>query len=191
MIKLYDTLPLGVLAHAWEFYQDVFTTINALAVQRHKMTSTEFYDVATDKRVSKWVSTELGPELMGESVPLITGLGVQTDDLDAWPLISPEYFKRKWPDAYADKRIFYTGFVGVHPEAPINTFRNLLDDMIKPIIAVRGVAIMDFCATNVDGRRLPHAVDRILGRLTPVVEPGTVIDRQEFWAYDFGALTSD
>lgn len=186
MIKKYDVLPLGITHHSWDFYGDVFAEVNTLAAQSHMMTGAEYLDVVTDPRIDKWVSTS-------DATPgLITGLGVQTNDLSAWPLVSSAYFERKWPKLFAERRIFYTGFVGVHPEAPANTFRDLLEQMIVPITAVNGVAVMDFCKHNDEVRHLPKAVAHILGRITgtPGGQRSAPIDRQEFWAYDFdsGAL---
>lgn len=179
MITAYDVLPLKLIGDAFDLYSDVFAEIDGLAMQRHLMYEGEFYDVGTDKRITKWVSTT--------DNGMLTGLGVQTNDLWSWPLVSPRFFERQWPELYAADRIFYTGFVGVHPDAPVTTFRDLLEQMIVPITAVNGLAVMDFCAHNAVKRNLPQAVNRILTRLSPQMTAYDKIDQQEFWAYDFGA----
>jgi hypothetical protein len=161
-------------AHA--MYREAFTDVSKLAAQQHMMTPIEFAKVAMDPAITKYVALD--------SERTIIGLGVMTDDLSAWPLVSPEFFANRWPAQYEERRIFYVGFVCTRPGAPLSTFRDILAAMTEVIIAHRGIAIMDWCAHNVEERKLASAVTRMLGRM----HEGTVgqeIDRQSFWAYRF------
>ena len=93
------------LEQAWQLYGVAFSHLNALTVQRHLMYRSEFDDVMTDRRIEKWLAYSDDGVLLG--------LATYTNQLSAWPLISPEYFARRWPAHYADSRIWYCGFVAV------------------------------------------------------------------------------
>ena len=41
-----------------------------------------------------------------------------TAHLRSMPLVSPEYFARRWPERYAAGLIFYIGFLGGAPGQP-------------------------------------------------------------------------
>lgn len=170
---------------AWQSYRTAFEPINALAAQRHLMTYNEFETVMTDARVRKHFAT-VGGHLVADGTVIggqVVGMSVITNDLWAWPLISPAYFARRWPTHYRQNRIFYVGFVLALPNAPITTFRDLIADMAQPVFACQGIAVMDFCTANVD-RKVPAATDRILHRLHPDTN-GDRVDAQEFWAWRF------
>lgn len=160
----------------WAMYEQTFREIDELAVQRHLMTRAEFDAVMDDPAVRKHTAYD-DDRIVGQSVI--------TDDLDAWPLISPRYFARHYPVEYAEKRIFYVGYVCTDPGAPITTFRDLIDDMAREVFACDGIAVMDFCTINVL-RGLPAATTRILRRLAPAGQAHPVqLDTQEFWAWRF------
>jgi hypothetical protein len=176
-IQRFDIPDLAARPAAWDLYRSAFAEVNALAVQRHLMNVTEFWGVWSDRDVQKWLATDDEGALIG--------LGVQTTDLNAWPLISPAYFERRWPDLYAERKIWYVGFVCTRqqPAAPIDTFAQIIRAMSAETRAVGGISVMDFCTANVD-RGLPGAAGRLLAR-TGEVEMDS-IDAQTFYAYDFG-----
>lgn len=174
----YDALPPDLWSPVWQMYYSTFAEINESAAQRHMMTWEEFADTAVDRRIEKYVVTA-GP---GDGTPI--GLGVQTTDLDAWPLISPEYFRHRWPKLYDENKIWYVGFVGVTGHHP-GVFADLIVRMSAPTVAAGGVSVMDYCTTNVE-RGLPRAAHRILERGHDQQVITGRIDAQEFWAYDFG-----
>lgn len=161
-----------------DLYMNTFADIDGLAAQRHLMTGDEFRDVAMDPRITKhvaWAERDDG------QYP--AGLSVITNHLDAWPLISPRYFQRRWPLHYEDRRIFYIGFVCVKPNAPTSTFRDLITDMSEQVFAADGIAVMDFCTANVV-KGLPRATGWLLNNLHDKAVGGR-IDAQEFWAWRF------
>jgi hypothetical protein len=161
-----------------DLYIDAFAEIHTLAVQRHMMTGEEFVALCTDDRIEKWLAR-------GDEGDLI-GMGVQTADLDAWPLVSPAYFERKWPKLYADRTIWYVGFVCTRqdPPAPIATFAEIITAMSEPTRAAGGISVMDYCTVNV-ARGLPKGALRILRRSLAGTQM-EAIDQQTFVAYDFG-----
>src|SRR5688572_31979472 len=116
-IRRFEALPLSLTPDAHALYVKLFTPINALAAQRHLMTPPEFYGVANDERISKYLAYA-GDELVGMSTLL--------NDLTAWPLLSPEFFRRRFPDEYAAGEIWYVGFVCADLAG---VFRQLVTDM--------------------------------------------------------------
>lgn len=162
---------------AAHLYRGAFEEINALAVQRHMMTPAEFGDMWLDERIQKWTAIDDRGALVG--------LGIQTNDLAAWPLISIEFFERRWPKLYADQAIWYVGFVCTRqePAAPVETFGELIRAMSAETRAAGGISVMDFCTANTN-RGLVRAAKGILRRSGPV--EAETIDRQIFVAYDFG-----
>lgn len=154
---------------AWRMYLAAFGELNALAAQRHLMTSDEFHHVMADPRVEKFTIS---------AGARVCGLAVMTDRLDAWPLISPAYFARRYPG----RHVFYIGFV-VADGSDMMIGPALIREMYGDVIAADGVAVMDFCSRNV-GRGLGAGTSTLLRRINPNAHGGR-IDAQEFWAWDF------
>ncbi|XVV10925.1 hypothetical protein ACQP2X_39720 [Actinoplanes sp. CA-131856] len=162
---------------AWRLYAEIFAEVNELAAQRHLMTEAEFADVFHDPRILKFfVHDEAGD---------LAGMSVLTQDLSAWPLISPQYFARHWPQHYQRRAIWYVGFVGARPTY-LHGFRELVSGMYPHVIASAGIAVMDFCAYNINQRRLPSITHKLLGWMNP--DAGMhIADAQTFVVYDFNA----
>lgn len=176
-IEIHPKVQLPMLGRLWEMYADAFEDINRQAVQRHMMTYEEFVDVMLDDRVSKYIATT--PD------GAVLGLSLLTNQLRAWPLISVEYFEAHWPVHYRENRIWYVGFVATVPAAKSqNLFPRIIAAMYQPVIGSNGVAVMDFCAVNVDSRNLPKATTLILRRLNGQTV-GELLDRQEFHLWNF------
>ena len=165
---------------AWTSYANIFAEINTLAAQRHLMTVDEFATVYHDPRVLKFYVHDQNGDL--------AGMSVLTQHLDAWPLISPPYFARCWPQHYARKAIWYIGFVGVTPHHQ-HGFRQLVNDMYVHVISNTGIAVMDFCAYNTVRRRLPAVTLKLLGGINPAAGMQTA-DSQSFVVYRFDASTA-
>jgi hypothetical protein len=168
----------------WPVYETAFLELSALAANQHLMTYEQFTDVTADGRIVKYDAID---EPGG-----FAGLGVQTTHLDAWPLIAPRFFQRRWPVHYQQQRIFYVGFVctrqdGDRPDP--DTFAAILRAMVDDIRAVDGIAFMDFCTANMI-RRLPERVQLILSRFTPDVRGG-VVDAQTFYGFRFDGKDID
>lgn len=168
------------LDQTWELYSSIFAEIDTLAVQRHLMTYAEFADVYKNPDVLKFYAYGDAGELVGMSV--------LTQHLPAWPLISPRYFQRHWPEHFARQAIWYVGFVGCLPNQS-HGFRTLIADMYPHVIGNDGVAVMDFCTYNILERRLPEVTLKLLNRLNPAAGMQTA-DTQSFILYRFDGATS-
>jgi hypothetical protein len=168
---------------AWILYQKAFRDLNALAVQRHLMYRNEFDDVMADPRIDKYVAVD-------DDTDTALGLAVYTNDLTAWPLISPEYFARRWPDQYAARRIWYCGFVAVDRSAGHNTaFADLVEAMYLTAATHNGLIVLDFCRFNDESHRMSRVVRLMLDRLSGGVTDER-LDEQSFWLYEFPGATT-
>jgi hypothetical protein len=163
---------------AWKLYEEAFRGLNEMAVQRHLMYRNEFDDVMSDERVEKYLAFA-GTELVG--------LATFTNDLDAVPLLSPQYFERRWPDLYAERRIWYIPFMAVSGAGggEVRAFFEFLRSMWLAVRAGNGIVALDTCALR--ATRLPYAIKAHLKRLGTGVwmEP---MDVQTFWMYGFDGV---
>lgn len=182
-VEIVDEVAPVLEQQAWDMYEATFREINTLAVQRHLMFRSEFDEVMADKRVQKYLYTPAGSP--GE----MAGLSTFTNDLDSMPLISPPYFERRWPDLYAQRRIFYCGFVGVAPRAQASVaFKEMVEAMLKTALAADGIIVLDICGHNTTVRALHKVIPLMLNR---IVRPegrhviARQLDTQTYWEYEF------
>jgi hypothetical protein len=160
---------------AWHLYTAAFEELRYAAVQRHVLHRTEFDDIMSDDRVEKY--TALTPD------GALAGLSTFTNDLTAMPLISPDYFARRWPDHYAARRIWYLGFIAIAADQRRSgVFEAMIERMWRAVRANAGVAALDLCARN-ESRGLDAAITRTLAALTPEVI-ATRLDTQAFWSWE-------
>lgn len=166
----------------WQLYQRAFEDLRATAALRHFMTRREFEDVLADKRVSKYVVEDASGEACA--------LGTMTNELEAMPLISPEYFAARWPEYAAQRRIWYIGFVAVDPRHHgTGAFAQVVSAMTALVSSQGGVAALDVCRRNEQLYQLPAAIQRLVRTFNPDVEI-TRIDEQITWAYEVPAPVS-
>ncbi len=162
---------------SWKMYEETFRGVNALAVQRHLMYRNEFDEVMRDGRIQKYLSLDDEGNLVG--------LSTYTNDLDAVPLISPAYFERRWPELYAQHKIWYCGFVAVLPTARANSsFGDLVEAMYLFAAAQNGIIGLDFCGYNDEQRKMGRVIRLMLHRLSGNCD-AEMMDAQQFWIYQF------
>lgn len=165
----------GLLDDAWKLYQEAFEQLNALTVQRHLMTRSEFEEVCWDIRVQKW--------LVLDDSGALCGLATYTNVLESMPLISPAYFERRWPQLYALSRIWYCGFVAVAKFAPRATFTQLITGMYRVAEVDGGVIGLDVCRYNDETLRLGRVIKVSLARVSGGKVLAEVADEQRFMIY--------
>jgi hypothetical protein len=179
MIKTLDSLGWRLRNDAWDLYETTFREVNALAVQRHLMYRAEFDDVMGDDRVRKYLALDNAGNL--------AGLATFTNDLYSMPLISPDYFARRWPAEFGDRTIWYCGFVGVHPDRQHSgVFAELVETMWRD--AAGGLICLDLCRENGEFRRMERVIPLMLHRLAGPGE-ATRMDTQTFWLYQYPGPT--
>jgi ribosomal protein S18 acetylase RimI-like enzyme len=148
----------------WPLYNAAFEELRSTAVQRHLMSREEFDDVMADRRVAKVLAVESS---------------------DSMPLISPDYFERRWPAHFAEGRIWYIGFVAVHPRhRSTGAFEMVVEHLYRTVVANDGLAALDVCSRNEDLYRLPQAIHRLLESWSGVVRSDRM-DAQSYWLYEF------
>jgi hypothetical protein len=164
---------------AWELYEGAFGEMRSLAVQRHLMYQSEFDEVMRDERIDKYLCYDDDGSLCG--------LSTYTNNLYAMPLIAPEYFERRWPELYHQRKVWYCGFVAV-PSAARSTraFAELVEAMYLTAANQNGIIALDFCQFNDDQRHMSRVIRLMLHRLSGGVR-AECMDRQAFWVYEFPA----
>jgi ribosomal protein S18 acetylase RimI-like enzyme len=171
----------------WSMYVEAFEPLSAAAVQRHLMVRWEFDEMLADARVTKILVFDDEASL---STDPVAGMATVTNDLCAVPLISPDYFRARWPRLFTEKRIWYVSFLAVAPDYHGTRVASLL---VEPICeragAEGGLVGVDICAQNEALMRLPT----LLLRLARTYVPSTALlrlDAQTYWAFDFPAAES-
>lgn len=181
-VKFLDIVEGELAEAAWQAYESAFTELNALAAQRHLMYRSEFYEVMSDPRVDKVITLD--------DAGLLAGVATFTRDLDAVPLIAPQYFQRRWPQLYQQHRIWYIGFVAVAPAAQgSSAFTEAFTEYYRIAEAENGLVCMDICAYNEKTHRLPRAIQLQLHRLSAGASKTERADTQSFWVFDMRGET--
>lgn len=174
-IKVVDEVHETLIEDAWKLYHEAFRELNAFAVQRHLMYRDEFDEVMFDPRVQKYLCLDDDGSLCG--------LSTYTNHLDAVPLISPQYFERRWPRHYAERKIWYVGFVAVRDDAPVTTFSHLIAAMHETSTR-DAITALDVCGRTDTVRHLPRSVRVLLRRISGSVRMER-LDEQTYWMYEF------
>jgi hypothetical protein len=115
----------------------------------------------------------------------LQALSTMTADLRSMPLVSPEYFARRWPERYQAGLIFYIGFLAVHPDSHgTGVFGDLVRAMTEPVADRGGLAVIDVCSYNKDRLHLPRAIRWLASTWASSVEMAD-LDAQTYVGYDF------
>jgi hypothetical protein len=178
-VKVVDEVHESIIEDAWTLYYESFRELNAFAVQRHLMYRSEFDEVMLDQRIQKYLCLD--------DADTLCGLSTYTNNLDAMPLISPQYFERRWPQHYAERRIWYCGFVAVprHGQSS-KAFGELVEAMYRVAATQSGIIALDMCRYNDSVRRMSRVVPLMLHRLSGEVRTER-LDEQSYWLYEFPA----
>ena len=166
-----------LLEDAWKLYLQSFDSLRHLAVARHVMYAAEFDAVMADTRVDKYLAfSEDGT---------LAGISTMTVDLLAVPLVSPEYFALRWPERYRDGRIYYIGFLAVHPDSHgTGVFGEMVKSMTREVSLADGLAVIDICTYNRDRLHLHRAINSLAATWASHVQMAT-LDAQSYISYDF------
>jgi hypothetical protein len=160
---------------ALKLYEEAFTGLNAMTIQRHLMNRDEFDAMCADERIEKWTVTS--------DDGYLAGLATYTNQLEAWPLISPEYFARRWPTHYAENRIWYCGFVAV-PGHHKGVFVDLIEAMYRRAEEREGVISLDICRFNIEAFHLDRAIAQWLSSVSAGRMRYEAADSQNFMVYE-------
>jgi hypothetical protein len=184
-ITQYATVRRDLTAPAYAAYHCIFEEVNTLAVNRHMLTPREFDQICANNAIIKVFATTAPGE--------VVGLSCITNDLESWPLISPEYFARHYPEHYDAGAIWWIGYVGVRPGQPgsAHLFRDLIAEMYPYVrdsetaTGRRGIWGQDFCGYNVQMRRMIERSKAVVEHIHGAPISFTRIDEQVFVLGEF------
>jgi len=177
--EMAEELEQSRLDQAWATYSAAFDELRAATVERNVLYHHEFEALMVDKRVEKHMALD-------PATDSVVGLATFTNHLETLYWISPEYFAARWPDQYAQKKIWYLGFFAIDPAyRHSGIFEAVIEQMWRPIRAGGGIAALDICGVNIS-LGLAGAISRTLKNLTPAVVTEE-IDVQTYWAFSLDA----
>ncbi len=163
----------------FDLYLRAFDSLRTTAAAQHMMTRDYFAEVLSDKRLTKHVVTDV------ERNSRFCGLATLTNDLTAYPYVSPDYFAHRWPQEYAEGRVWYVGFLAVDPDYQgTGAVAHLVGSICQAVSESGGVVGLDVCGYNEQALRLPTALLRLGRTFSPGVSHQRV-DTQTYWAYEF------
>jgi ribosomal protein S18 acetylase RimI-like enzyme len=188
-VATYQRVGCPLSETAWSVYQAAFDHLRTRAAQRHLMLPREFDAVMADERVTKLlVFHESGDHVPG--LERLVAMSTLTNELDAMPLISPEYYAHRWPVEYAEGRIWYVGFLAVDSDYQGTGAAVLLvGEVTRHLTETGGVIAADFCTHNENKMKLPTLFLRMA---RTYASGGSLVrlDAQTYWACEFPGATS-
>jgi ribosomal protein S18 acetylase RimI-like enzyme len=165
----------------WEFYERAFDGFRDRSATRHSWTRAEFDAMMGDPRVNKLVVPD--PEKDGRPC----GLSTLTNILGAVPWVSPEFYAARWPQHFAQDKIWYVPFVAVDPA---RHRAGVLSDMVRAMVAVvpddGGVLATDTCSWIEEALNLSDTLAR-LGSSDRRAPAKVLLDTQAYWGYEFAS----
>lgn len=167
----------------WALYHDAFSTAEVLAVERHLMRRSEFDEVMADPRWGKYRAVDHEGAL--------AGLATITTAFEAMPLIAPEYFDARWPELYAQRRIFFVGFAATHPNRRWTSALASITRLVGSQVAdVDGLLVLDMNRNRAQ-RRLPEFVLTQFRHVAGDDVQLATLDEQVYYAYEFSPTPED
>jgi ribosomal protein S18 acetylase RimI-like enzyme len=178
-LRVVRTVPQELVDPLWHLHELAFDELRTQAAQAHQLDRHGFEAVLDDKRVAKYLV--LDDAAGGRPC----GISTLTNDLDAVPLISPEYYQQRWPEYYRKQLIWYVGFLAVHPDYQRSgAVAQLISAMCEAAAGTGGIVAADICEFNEATLRLPIAIARLARNYAPGVTPQR-LDAQVYWAFEF------
>jgi hypothetical protein len=165
---------------AWHCYYDAMAGLASLAVQQHVMTRAAFNEQMRDERVAK-------VQALNEDGNM-AGLLTVTNDLDAVPLISPQFFEVHYPIAYDTKNIWYVPFVAI-PHSDEGAFTALIQHVRDLAAPGDGIVVFDACNHNIL-IGFARAIEAWTIRLSNGKASAFVLDSQRYIGFDVNGAHS-
>lgn len=179
-VRTYDRVGPPLSDQLWPIYATAFEPLRTQAAARHVLTRSEFDAELDDPRITVYVATD-------DDRPL--GLATLTNDLDAVPWISPDYYRSRYPEEAARQAIYYIPFACTDTSrARPGVFWLLTQAFCAPAVETAGVLAYDICASNnasLDFARKMEVWYRRLGARH--VEH---VDSQHYYAAHYGGITN-
>ena len=156
----------------WLLYNTAIADLKAASPCRQYMHESSFRKEMSDERILKFVLWE---------DDIAVAMALVAVDLTAIDWISPEFFKKKYPDHYEQYTIFYFGALIVDPARQgLHYSEILLAELINFVVRNNGVAAFDCYSKNSDW--LPSHIEQ-MGDKVAAVELSE-LDYQAYYAIE-------
>jgi hypothetical protein len=157
-----------------DLYRHSFAPLEGLAAARQSLTDDEFLAEMRDETVLKFI----GWDRRERPAAMV----VINTDLDTVPWVSPEFWRRRYPEQAARGAIFYFGALLVSPDVRGGPWAHrMLAETVRYTARHHAVAAFDCCQHNVDEVQLPRMIAEVANALS-FVETERV-DTQAYYAY--------
>ena len=157
-----------------ELYRHSFAPLEGLAAARQSLTDDEFLSEMRDETVLKFI----GWDRRERPAAMV----VINTDLDTVPWVSPEFWRRRYPEQAARGAVFYFGALLVSPDVRGGPWAHrMLAETVRYTARHHAVAAFDCCQHNVDEVQLPRMIAEVANALS-FVETERV-DTQAYYAY--------
>jgi hypothetical protein len=155
-------------------YRAAFDPLEGVAAARQSLTDDEFRAEMRHESVLKFI----GWDRRERPVAMV----VINTDLDTVPWVSPEFWRRRYPEQAARGAIFYFGALLVSPDVRGGPWAHrMLAETVRYTARHHAVAAFDCCQHNVDEVQLPRMIAEVANALS-FVETERV-DTQAYYAY--------
>jgi hypothetical protein len=161
-----------VVERYWRLYEDAFAPLARAAVQRQTLFREEFYEAMTDERIFKFV-------LWDDDEPV--GMAWVATDLAAVPWVSPDYFAHRFPEHFAEGRIYYFGDLLMAPSHQRDGSLNRLTDELTTFV-LRNDGMIAFDCAGVNEQVVPGLCRAALDRQGAHVR-AEELDAQHYFAF--------
>lgn len=160
----------------WQVYRRAFAHLATEAVHRELLTREEFLQEMREPRLWKYVGFDPDEEPIA--------FATLTRHLETVEWINAEYFAARWPQEYAEGRVYYIGFIALDPDHQgQRRYRQILQPVVRTIAEARGVAGFDMCGYNVHVSEVLRNSMRAAG--PPHVPDVQTLDTQTYFAVSF------
>ena len=171
-------LPDQVSSTLYNIYTSAFDPLRTRAAARHMLTAEEFAVEMKDPRIDKYVVWNT------DDVPI--GLTTLTCDLSAIPWVSKEYYVSRYPDAAADGRLFYLGYILVEsPYRRSSAMIMMTGEVNRRLSLAHGVLGFDMCGYN-DASGIGRHAKQLLASSDRIER----LDVQTYYGADFRGVTA-
>jgi ribosomal protein S18 acetylase RimI-like enzyme len=178
-LVMHEVIDGDLVDPLYELYERAFDPLRWAAAAPHTMSREHFAQLLADKRVVKHVVFDT----QRDNRPC--GIATLTNDLSSYEYVSPEYFAHRWPEEFAQGRVWYVAFLAVDPDYQgTGTVAHLVGSICQVVSETGGVVGLDVCGYNEQAIRLPAALLRLGRTFSPGVTHQRV-DTQSYWAYEF------
>lgn len=165
----------------WLLFAEAMAHLKTESPVRQVLSHDQFTAICQDIRVIKNVVRDR------EAHDGAAGLSIVSNDLEAVPEPSPDYYARRWPEHHANGRIWYLSYVVVaRAYAGTSVVAALMRQILDLVDERGGLVALDFSEVNDAAHGLSRTIPKLsrsLGRPTVPVR----LDAQVFWAYEFSA----